>query len=164
VLGGNVMESLWRLIIRAIDVALAFGAFLMGVILVLAIVVGINGGQFEERWIMFQWFAVLSLSMFAFSNMVLFTWRLRRVSSSVHDAVAQGRNASVSMLLSRSAFRRFHGRVVQIAMGRLGPFDAGLRLHASITRYLNVICLIGWISLPLAASALFVYMKIAGTT
>lgn len=158
---GQALKRLWLFISMLAGALATIAAAVMAFLLPLAIVLGVRSGGIVEKWPAFHWLAVLALSMMAFLNMLLFFSRLKKSNPDFYHAATEGWPVSAYIMSSQSAYRLLHGWVVRVATDPAAPFARELRSHASFTRYLNLSCLYGWLSLILAALGFAMYVSLA---
>ena len=155
---GSTLKRLWLLICTLVGIAATLSAIVMAIVLLLAVVVVVANGEFVEKWLVFQWMLVLSLSMFAFLNMLYFFSRLKRSNPDLYDVATEGWPVSAYIVSSKSAYRLLHGWVVKVVTDRSIPFVDKLRAHAKFTRYLNIVCLYGWLGQIFIMGGIFLYV------
>ena len=152
---GAALEMLWRAICFVAGTLATLAAVFLAAVLPGAAI--LNRQEIVEHWPAFQWLVVLWLSAIALLNMLLFWSRLRRSNPDLCFAATEGHSVAAYLMSSRSAFRSLHGLAARIARNPDLPIAERLRAHAKFTRYLDIGCLCGWLSLVVTGVGIGLY-------
>lgn len=150
----TTLRRIWFYIRVLAGSLVILNAIFMVIVLALAIIVAGIEGELVEKWPVFYWMAVLCLSICAFLNMLYFFWRLKRSNPNLYYLATGGQSGTIYMVSSDSSYRQLHAWVVKLTKDA----NSNLRWYATFTRYLNVVCLYGWVSQIFVAFGIVLYV------